>query len=171
MPHRQCARCCTRMQFEENTDSNKRSVYSDPLLARISISRVQNRSPTLVPSFTSSHAPQIPYPILHPDFLSKEITAVVQCISSRCYTFTNNTTQIEIKTAKRERKRKKNSPASSANICALPDTEVFLRSLQESQDSQVSLINVFLKHLMRGPFNVTQKTFECIYFFNTSNIK
>jgi len=35
------------MQFEKNTDSNKRSVYSDLLFVRVSIFRVQNRPPAL----------------------------------------------------------------------------------------------------------------------------
>jgi len=71
----------------------------------------------------------------YPDFLSKEITAVVQCISSRRYTFANNTTQIEIKTqlnaGEREEERKGETLwVSSTNICALPDTGVFLKSFR-----------------------------------------
>lgn len=97
-----------------------------PFLVYRIVPPVLSRPSSIVPSL----APQIPSPILYPDFLSKEITAVVQCISSRCYTFANNTTQIEIKTWLNAKERERKTFASSANICTLPDTEVFLRSWQ-----------------------------------------
>lgn len=81
---------------EKNTDSNKKSVYSDPLLARISISRNCRASRTPISSFIPSTSRKSRI-LSYPDFLSKEITAVIQYISSRRYMFANNTMQKEIK--------------------------------------------------------------------------
>jgi len=129
------------MQFKENTDSNKRSVYSDPLLVCISISRAQPPSHP-IPSFTLSH-PNKSRILSYPDFLSKEITAVVQCISSRRYTFANNTTQIEIKTQLNagEREREKGTLSRLRQTFARFLIQKFFSEAFESQDSEVSLID------------------------------
>lgn len=142
------------MQFKENTDSNKRSVYSDPLLARISISRVQ---PPSYPSFTLSRPCKIPYPILSRLSLERNNCSrtmhLLEALHVRQHDANRNKNAAKrrrTKKRKREGREKEGEREGARERETFPHLrQTFVRLLIqeffseafESQDSEVSLID------------------------------